>query len=149
MSRAVPPPAPVPLGPLAYRQRLRRLGPLAALIAPLVATALAVAVWRFWPCTGAQCTMRAVVGWSLASLAVPTALLAGVPFNGGTTRYAIVAASSVAVWLLIGLLAGRRATRVPASNWRDFRREYLWLAVPLWLGVITGLGGFAIFVTRS
>jgi hypothetical protein len=149
MSRAAPPPAPVPLGLVAYRQRLRRRGPLVALVPPLVAAALAVAVWRFWPCSGSTCTVRAVVGWGLASLAVPTALIAGVPFNGGGARYALVVASSVALWLVIGLLAGRRATRVPAANWHDFRREYLWLAVPLWLGVIAGLGGFAIFVTRS
>jgi hypothetical protein len=149
MSRAAPPPAPVPQGLVAYRQRLRRRGPLVALVPPLVAAALAAAVWRFWPCSGSECTVRAVIGWSLASLAVPTALIAGVPFNGGGARYALVVGSSIGLWLVIGLLAGRRATRVPAANWGDFRREYLWLAVPLWLGVIAGLGGFAIFVTRS
>ena len=149
MSRVAPPTAPVPLGLVAYRQRLRRRGPLVALVPPLVAAALAAAVWRFWPCSGGACTVRAAVGWSLGSLAVPTALVAGVPFNGGGARYAIVVATSFALWLLVGLVAGRRATRIPAANWRDFRREYLWLAVPLWLGVIAGLGGFAIFVTRS
>ena len=110
MTRAAPPPAPVPLGLVAYRQRLRRRGPLVALVPPLVAAALAVAVWRFWPCSGSTCTVRAVIGWSLASLAVPTALIAGVPFNGGGARYALVVASSIA------LVARDRAARGAAGD---------------------------------
>jgi len=140
----------VPRGPLHYRRRLRRLGPLIGLAAPVVAIGAAAAVWRFWPCpAGARCVARAVVAWGFGALALPTAVLVGLPFNGGTIRVTLVAVTSALVWLAVGFVAGRRATRVPVAAWRDWAREYLWLAVPLWLGVLVGLGGFALIVTRA
>ena len=41
--------------------------------------------------------------------------------------------------MLIGAIAARRATRVPVASWRDFWREYLWLATGVWLGVVVAL----------
>ena len=35
--------------------------------------------------------------------------------------------------------ASVRATKRPAATWRDFWREYLWLATGVWVGVVAAL----------
>ena len=46
---------------------------------------------------------------------------------------------SAVLWMVLGATAARRATRLPVASWRDFWREYLWLAVGVWLGVVVAL----------
>ena len=107
-------------------------------------------MWRFWPCPeGSRCLVSSVIGWVLAALALPTAVLVGLPFNAGPIRLSVAIATSIVAWLVVGFAAARRATRVPAADWRDWRREYLWLAIPMWLGVLVGLGGFALLLSRT
>jgi len=43
------------------------------------------------------------------------------------------------VWLAIGTLSARRATKAPAADWRDYWREYAWLAGGVWIGVVVAL----------
>jgi hypothetical protein len=135
-----PPDMPVPYGPQAYRRSMRRLGPFVALIPAVVllgAMAMAKAVVSC-PTVGA-CNTRAVTSWVLPALALPTAVLAGLPIETGTNRLAIVAATSALVWMVIGRIAARRATARPIASWRDFAREFAWLAVAVWIGVLMGV----------
>jgi hypothetical protein len=120
---------PVPEGPVVYRRRLRRFGPLAGLSVPLVALGVG-AVLLNW----GGSAVRGFGGFLLTAMSAPTLLLLGVPVDGGTPRYAIAAMTSTVLWLGVGAWAAARATRVPAASWRDWWREYLWLLVPIWLG---------------
>jgi hypothetical protein len=131
--------APVPAGPVAYRRRLRAGGPLAALVIPGLALLAAVLIWRLYPCTGLDCVKSGAGGWALAALALPTALVAGMPFEAGTLRYTLMLISSGAVWGGLGYLAARRATRSPVASWRDWWREYLWMLGGVWAGVVVAL----------
>ena len=48
----------------------------------------------------------------------------------------------------LGTVAARRATRRPVATWRDFWREYFWLAGGVWLGVIVALVLVALVLGR-
>jgi hypothetical protein len=137
-ARAVPH-QPVPHGPVAYRRQIRRYGPFAGLIVPGLVFAAAVLVWRIWPCDGSACVKNAEVGWVLASLAAPTALVAGFPLEGGTIRLTIAGVSAVVLWLALGSWAARRCARLPVAGWREWWREYLWLLIPVWGGTLAAL----------
>ena len=43
------------------------------------------------------------------------------------------------LWLLVGYLAARRATRNPMASWADFWRNYWWLAAGIWVGATAAL----------
>jgi hypothetical protein len=122
---------PVPQGPRAYRTSIRRLGPLAALLLPAAVGGLALLLVR-----GSASSARGLPGFGLAVLAAPALLVFGVPMRGGTGTYVAAALTSAALWFVLGLVAARRATRQPAATWRDFWREYAWLAGGVWLGVV-------------
>ena len=83
--------------------------------------------------------VRGLAGFGAAVLAAPALLAAGIPLSTASGRFAIGVALSVALWLVVGLIAARRATRSPVATWPDFWREYLWLAGGVWLGVVAGL----------
>ena len=69
--------------------------PLVALLIPAVAFAGAYVLWRLVPCESGACLHTRAPAWLLAALAVPTALLGGVPFEGGLPRYVVIAATRV------------------------------------------------------
>ncbi len=83
-------------------------------------------------------TAKGIAGFALGVLAAPGLLVAGAPLTS-TSRYAPAIVGSAVFWALLGMFAGLRATRRPVAGWTDFWREYLWLAVPAWLGVIGAL----------
>jgi hypothetical protein len=83
--------------------------------------------------------VRGVAGFLTAVLAAPGLLVAGVPLRSGRGVYLAAVVGSAVLWMLIGAIAARRATRVPVASWRDFWREYLWLAIGVWLGVVVAL----------
>jgi hypothetical protein len=139
----------VPYGPLAYRRALRTGGPALALIVPVVAVGVALVLWRLAPDSGTAKLVAGGAGWTLAALGMPTAILVGIPFRGGTGRYLAAAVSSALVWALLGVIAARRATRSPVASWRDWWREYLWLVGGLWLGVVAGLAVLSVLLLRS
>jgi hypothetical protein len=131
---------PVPFGPQAYRRSMRRLGPLVGLIPAIVLLGAMTAAKAVVSCPAAgACNGRAVTSWVLPALALPTAVLAGLPIETGTTRLAIVAVTSALVWMVIGRIAASRATARPIASWRDFVREFAWLAVAVWIGVLVGI----------
>ena len=110
------------------------MGPLLALAPP---AAMGAVAWLL--VHGNESTLRGVTGFLLGVLAAPVMLVAGVPLEGSTVVYAVSVAGSALLWLLIGMAASRRATRTPVASWRDFWREYLWLAGGVWLGTIGAL----------
>lgn len=130
----------MPDGPLAYRHRLRWFGPLMALAAPLGALVLAAYVASGTDATGKGLALKGAAVFALTLCALPTALLAGIPWNGGGDRYLLAVASSILVWLVIGAIAGQLATRTAVATWRDWWREYAMLAAGVWAGVIVALG---------
>ena len=127
--------APVPQGHLAYRAQIRRFGPLMALVPPGSSLLVGALLIRW---TGSS--IRGFGGFLLTALGAPTMLLLGVPVVGGTPRYILTAATSLLLWLGIGAWAANRATRPVVASWRDWWREFLWLAVPVWLGATVAFG---------
>lgn len=120
----------MPGGPRQYRARIRTFGPLASLVPPGVLGLLALLMLN-----GSTSAGRGVPGFLFALLAAPALLVFGAPLAGGAGVYFLAAAVSAVLWLAIGVVASRRATRSPAPRWGDFWREWAWPAVGVWLGV--------------
>lgn len=92
-----------------------------------------IAAW----CLGEHTSsVRGAAGFGAAILAAPGLVVAGAPLSSGRQLYTIAVAASVVLWLVVGTIAARRATRSPASTWGDFWREYLWLAIGIWVGAV-------------
>lgn len=125
---------PVPAGPRAYRTTLRTRGPLVALLVPAVCAAAGLGLLQ-----GSSSTVRGVGGFLLTVLAAPALLVLGAPLRSGSGLYLAAGVASAVLWLLLGALASRRATRRPVASWRDFWREYLWLLGGCWVGVVLAL----------
>lgn len=124
----------VPHGPRAFRYRIRRLGPVVGLVPPAVLGAIAVAALH-----DNTSSTRGVGGFAAAVFAAPGMLAFGVPLASGTSKVVLGATVSGAVWFALGLVAARRATRSPVATWRDFWREFIWLAGGVWLGTVIAL----------
>jgi hypothetical protein len=136
----VPTEQPIPYGPQAYRKSVRRLGPLAALVPAIVLLAVMAAARALIACPASgACTGRAATAWVLPAMALPTAVVAGLPVETGTSRLAIVVGTSALLWLAVGRVAAKRATQRPIATWRDFVREFAWLAGAVWIGVLVGV----------
>ena len=134
----------VPHGPRAFRYRLRRLGPLAALLPAAVLGALAVVLLH-----GNTATGRGVAGFAATMLSAPALMAFGIPLASGSHRFLLGIVVSALLWLLVGIVAARRATRSPVATWRDFWREYLWLAAGIWFGVVVALVAIELVVGRA
>ena len=80
--------------------------------------------------------------------AAPGLLLVGAPF-GERGLYALAIAASALVWLLVGFLASRRATRNPVATWSDYWRHYAWMCGGIWLGSCLALGIAAAVISDS
>jgi hypothetical protein len=125
---------PVPMGPRAYRSKLRGSGPIVALVPPGALGALSLLLLR-----GHTSLTRGLAGFLTAVLAAPGLLVAGAPLRADNRAYLGAVVGSAVLWMLVGAISARRATRLPAASWRDYWREYLWLAVGVWLGVVGAL----------
>jgi hypothetical protein len=126
------------------RRRVRRGGPIVALIPALLLLGVAYLLWQVVPCEGAACRTQGAGGWLAALLALPTTLATGLPWESDGRRYAIAIGTSALLWMLLGAWAGQRAARRPVTGWREFWREYLWFVVPVWFGVVAALGVIAV-----
>jgi hypothetical protein len=129
---------PVPDGPVAYRLRLLRYGAAMGLVVPGVAMLLAVALYRLSPCDGVAC-VEDQGSWVLAAMALPTALLWGIPLEAGAVRYVAATLTSALVWAGLGHLAAVRATRRGLATWRTWWGEFVWFGMAVWVGVALGL----------
>ena len=70
--------------------------------------------------------------------AAPGLLLAGAPL-ASSDNYPLAVLASVPLWLLLGLIASRRATTHVVASWRDYWRELTFLAVGVFLGALAAL----------
>ncbi|MDP9464224.1 MAG: hypothetical protein M3P52_06345 [Actinomycetota bacterium] len=93
--------------------------------------------------------VRGIAGFLTAVLAAPGLLVAGAPLRSGRSVYLVAVAGSAVLWMIVGAIAARRATRIPAATWRDYWREYLWLAVGVWLGVVVALVAVNLVLGRA
>lgn len=70
--------------------------------------------------------------------AAPGLLLAGAPL-ASSDNYLIAIAASVPLWLVLGLIASRRATVHVVASWRDYGRELAFLTIAVVLGALAAL----------
>jgi hypothetical protein len=115
-------------GPRWYRGRIRGRGPLVALLPPAILGLLALLVINVGNSAGTGLT-----GLVLAVLAAPGLLAVGAPFSS-SVLWPIGIVLSVVLWVVVGYVAARRATRNPMATWSDFWRNYGVLAVGVCLG---------------
>lgn len=80
--------------------------------------------------------------------AAPALLAAGAPF-GDRGLYPIAIGASGLLWLLVGFLAARRATRNPMAMWSDYWRHYAWMCAGLWAGAAIALAVAALSISDS
>jgi len=80
--------------------------------------------------------------------AAPVLLLVGAPF-GERSLYPLAIAASGLLWLLVGLLASRRATHNPVATWSDYWRHFAWMCGGIWLGCALALGIAAYVISDS
>jgi hypothetical protein len=135
---------PVPMGPRAYRSKLRGSGPFVALVPPGILGVFSLMLLR-----GHTSLVRGVAGFLTAIFAAPGLLVAGAPLRSGRNVYLGAVVGSAVLWMIVGAIAARRATRMPAASWRDYWREYVWLAAGVWLGVVLALGAVNLIFGRA
>ena len=126
-------------GPRWYRARIRLLGPLFGLIPMIVLGAIAMLALRL-----GDGRTSGLIGLVAGVSAAPGLLIAGAPFSDDAA-YPLAVLASTPLWLLLGLLASRRATRTSVATWRDYARELLWLTI----AVVLGASGALIAATAS
>lgn len=119
---------PLAEGPRWYRARIRGWGPFLALIPPGVVGAIAWSALRY-----SETAWSGAVGLIGGVLAAPVLLFVGAPF-GDRDLYPLAIAASGLVWMLVGWLAARRATRNPMATWGAFWQHYGWMLCGIWVG---------------
>lgn len=70
--------------------------------------------------------------------AAPGLLVAGAPL-ANSDHYPLAIAASTPLWLLLGLIASRRATVRVVASWGDYWRELVFLTVGVMLGAVGAL----------
>lgn len=70
--------------------------------------------------------------------AAPFLLVVGAPF-ADRGIYPIAVLASAAMWLIVGFVAARRATRNPMATWTDYWRHFLAMLLGIWGGIAIAL----------
>lgn len=133
----------VPNGPRDYRVRIRRRGPLAAMVPAALLAGVGQALLLGSPGIG-----RAVAGMACTVLAAPFVLVLGAPFTSSPLTVLLAVALSAALWVGIGTAAAARATRRPAVAWREYWHEFAWSGAAVWTGIAGGLAAVDIALGR-
>ena len=120
-------------GPRWYRSRIRALGPFVALIPPAIVGIGGAALLRI-----GDSRPTGIAGLVTGLWAAPGLLVLGAPLSD-TDLHPFGIGLSIVVWLLIGFVASRRATRDPMADWWQYWRHYLWAAAGILLGVVAAL----------
>lgn len=115
--------------------RIRRLGPLAAFAVPAVLVAMALLL-RLAPCDGLGCVQTQSASWLLVLLAVPTALVTGVPVLGGPVPYVLALVTASALWIAVGRYAAELATEDIDATWREWAYEVGAIVAGIWAGFV-------------
>jgi hypothetical protein len=124
---------PLIAGPRWYRTRIRMWGPLLGVIPMGVLGAIGWTSLQVGD--GRRSGILGLVGGVAAA---PGLLFAGAPFSDND-RYPMAVLASVPLWIVLGFLASRRATRTTVASWRDYWREMLFLTVAVVVGAIAAL----------
>jgi hypothetical protein len=124
---------PLTEGPRWYRTRIRVLGPLLGLLPMAV---LGAASWTILQVGEGRTS--GLLGLVTGVSAAPGLLVVGAPF-ADESSYPLAVVASAPLWLLLGFLASRRATRRVIASWRDYWRELLVLAVAVIVGAVAAL----------
>ena len=77
-------------------------------------------------------------GLLLGVFAAPGLLAVGAPFSS-SSWYPLGIALSVVLWLGVGWVVSRRVTRNPMATWRDYWRDYAYLAFGICAGATAAL----------
>lgn len=89
-----------------------------------------------------------LIGLLAGTAAAPGLLVAGVPF-ADDENYPMAVLASIPLWLLLGFVASRRATRSPMASWRHYWFELMWLAVAVVLGAAVALAAATALLGES
>ncbi len=120
-------------GPRWYRTRIRVWGPLLGLVIPGLLGAIAYGSLQL-----SDASWSGPVGLIGGYYAAPTLLAVGAPF-GDRELYPLAVIASGLLWMAVGFLAARRATRNPMATFADYWRHYLWMLAGIWFGVSVAL----------
>jgi hypothetical protein len=118
-------------------------GPPAGLIVPAIVGGVAYFSLRLF-----DTAWSGAVGLIGGVFAAPALLAAGAPF-GDRELYPMAVAASGLLWLLVGFLAARRATRNPMATWADYWRHYAWMCGGIWAGAAIALVAAALSISDS
>lgn len=125
--------APLTAGPRWYRARIRVLGPLLGVVPMVLLGATAVVALQL-----GDGRSSGLIGLVAGVTAAPGLLVAGAPF-ADEARYPLAVLASVPLWMLLGLIAARRATAPVLASWRDYWRELTWMTIGVLMGAIAAL----------
>jgi hypothetical protein len=120
-------------GPRWYKRRIRLLGPLYGLL-PMIAMG-AVALVSLKAGDGRN---SGLLGLFAGTTAAPGLLVAGAPL-ADESRFPLAILASVPLWLILGFVASRRATRRPVATWADYGRELVYLTIAVAIGAAVAL----------
>jgi len=113
--------------------RIRVWGPLLALLIPGVIGTIAYLSLQL-----SNASWSGPVGLIAGYFAAPTLLAVGAPF-ADRELYPLAVIAAALLWMAVGFLASRRATRNPMATFADFWKHYLWILGGIWLGVFGAL----------
>lgn len=113
--------------------RIRLLGPLVGLVPMALLGAVSWLSLRI-----GDGRTSGLIGLVAGVSAAPGLLFAGAPF-ADDARYPMAVLASAPLWIVLGLIASRRATRAAIATWRDYWREMTFLTIAVVLGAIVAL----------
>lgn len=137
------PTEPLVAGPRWYRARIRVLGPLLGLVPMAVLGAFAWLVLRI-----GDGRTSGLLGLVAGVSAAPGLLIVGAPF-ADDSHYPMAVLCSIPLWLLLGFVASRRATRSTVASWSDYWREMIYLTIAVILGAIAALAAATYILGES
>lgn len=120
-------------GPRWYRTRIRVFGPFLGLTPMVILGGIALLALRL-----GDGRLSGLIGLIGGVSAAPGLLLAGAPL-ANSDQYPLAVLASVPLWLVLGLIASRRATALVVASWRDYWRELMFLTVAVALGALGAL----------
>ena len=125
--------APLTAGHRWYRARIRQAGPVLGVVPMAILGALSLISLRV-----GDGSTSGLIGLISGVSAAPGLLVAGAPL-ADDARYPLAVLASVPLWLVLGLVASRRATIRVMAGWGDYWRELLWLTAGVILGAVGAL----------
>jgi hypothetical protein len=120
-------------GPRWVRTEIRHKGPLLALIPAVVLGLTALVCINLL-----DSKLSGQLGLVTAYFAAPALPMFGAPFSS-SDRHPAAVVVSVVLWVIVGFVAARRATRNPMADWSDYWKNFWWMAGGIWLGSIVAM----------